>query len=192
MMTLLQRSLLRVGTHVSRVRDPYHPFIFLATCAAAFLVSVSPPFWSDTHVLAERTPNVRLTHAQPRAVIAVPDAVLQRAPSLLILPVTQITNETLTPVSVYAYLTWSDPKGGHRPARLLLGQVSIFPANQPGTFTIRLSQEFQDLVKQAPEFQQLSPSLVLELRPIHSQALPAMDLTIGPVEWRTADESTAA
>ena len=61
----------------------------------------------------------------------------------------------------------------------MLGQVSIFPANQPGTFTIRLSQEFQDLVKQAPEFQQLSPSLVLELSAIHSQALPAMDLTIG-------------
>ena len=120
-----------------------------------------------------------MTHARPRAVIAVTDAVLQRAPSLLILPVTQITNETLTPVSVYAYLTWSDPKSGYRSARLLLGQVSIFPANQPGTFTIRLSQEFQDLVKQAPEFQQLSPSLVLELSAIHSQALPAMDLTIG-------------
>ena len=56
MMTLLQGSLLPVGKHLSRVRGTYHPFILLATCAAAFLVSVSAPFWSDTHVLAERTP----------------------------------------------------------------------------------------------------------------------------------------
>jgi hypothetical protein len=177
---------------MSRARGTYHRFILLAACAAGLLVAVGSPFWFDAHVLAEQTPNVHLTHTQPRAVMAIPDAVLQRAPSLLLLPVTQINNETLTPVSVYAYLTWSDPKHGNRPARLLLGQISIFPPNQPGTFAIRLSQEFQELLKQAPEFQQLSPSLVLELRPIHSQALPAMDLTIGPVEWRTADESTPA
>lgn len=161
----------------------------LAACAG-LLVAVSVPFWFDAHVSAEQTLNVHLTHTQPRAVIAVPDAVLQRVPSLLLLPITQIDNKTLTPVSVYAYFTWSDPKGGHRLSRLLLGQVSIFPANQPGTFTIELSQEFQELLKHSPEFRQRSPSLVLELRPIQSQALPAMDLTIGPVEWRTADEAT--
>lgn len=177
---------------MSRARGTYHRFILLAACAAGWLVAVSFPFWFDAHVSAEQTSNVHLTHAQPRAVMAVPDAVLQRAPSLLILPVTQINNESLTPVSVYAYLTWSDPKHGNRPARLLLGQISIFPANQPGTFTIRLSQEFQELLKQSPDFQQLSPLLVLELRPIHSQTLPAMDLTIGPVEWRTAEETTAS
>lgn len=176
---------------MSRVRGTYHRFILLAANAAGLLVAINSPFWFDAYVSAEQTPNVHLTHTQPRAVMAVPDAVLQRAPSLLILPVTQINNEALTPVSVYAYLTWSDPKGGHRPARLLLGQISVFPANQPGTFTIRLSQEFQELLKRSPDFQQLSPLLVLELRPIHSQALPAMDLTIGPVEWRTADERPA-
>jgi hypothetical protein len=177
---------------MSRARGTYHRFILLAACAAGWLVAVGFPFWFDAHVSAEQTSNVHLTHTQPRAVMAVPDAVLQRVPSLLLLPVTQINNESLTPVSVYAYLTWSDPKGGHRLARLLLGQISIFPANQPGTFTIRLSQEFQELLKQNPDFQRLSPSLVLELRPIHSQALPAMDLTIGPVEWRTAEETTAS
>jgi hypothetical protein len=177
---------------MSRARGTYHRFILLAACAAGFLVAGGSFFWFDAHVSAEQTPNVHLTHTLPRAVMAIPDAVLQRAPSLLLLPVTQINNETLTPVSVYAYLTWSDPKHGDRPARLLLGQISIFPANQPGTFTIRLSQEFQDLLKQHPDFQQLSPLLVLELRPIHSQALPAMDVTIGPVEWRTAEETTAS
>jgi hypothetical protein len=175
---------------MSRARGTYHRFILLATCAAVLLIAVGSPFWFDAYVSAEQIPNVHLTHTQPRAVMAVPDAVLQRAPSLLILPVTQITNETLTPVSVYAYLTWSDPKHGNRPARLLLGQISVFPANQPGTFTIQLSQEFQELLKQSPEFRQFSPSLVLELRPIQSQALRGMDLTIGPVEWRTADTAT--
>ena len=177
---------------MSRARGTYYRFILLAACAAGLLVAVGPPFWFDAHVSAEQTPNVHLTHTQPRVVMAVPDAVLQRAPSLLLLPVTQINNETLTPVSVYAYLTWSDPKHDNRPARLLLGQISIFPANQPGTFAIRLSQEFQELLKQSPDFQQLSPLLVLELRPIHSQALPPIDLTIGPVEWRTAEETTAS
>ena len=176
---------------MSRARGTYHRFILLAACAAGLLMAVGSPFWVDPLVSAEQTPNVHLTHSQPRAAMAVADGVLQRAPSLLVLPVTQITNETLTPVSVYAYLTWTDPKQGNRPARLLLGQISIFPANQPGTFTIRLSQEFQELLKQHPEFHQLSPLLVLELRPIHSQALPPMDLTIGPVEWRTAEETTA-
>lgn len=177
---------------MSRARGTYGWFILLAACAAGLLVAVGSSFWFDAHVSAEQTSNVHLTHTQPRAVMAVPDGVLQRAPSLVILPVTQINNETLTPVSVYAYLTWNDPKQGNRPARLLLGQISIFPANQPGTFTIRLAQEFQELLKQSPDFQQLSPLLVLELRPIHSQALPPMDLTIGPVEWRTAEETTAS
>ena len=174
---------------MSRARDTYHRFILLAACAAGLLVVVGSLVWVAAHVSAEQTPNVHLTHIQPRAVMAVPDIVLERVPSLLLLPVININNETLTPVSVYAYLTWNDPKG-HRPARLLLGQISIFPANQPGTFTIRLSHDFQELLKQSPEFQQLSPSLVLELRPIHSQALPSMDLTIGPIEWRTAEEET--
>jgi hypothetical protein len=178
---------------MSQVRGTYHRFMHFAACAG-LLVAGGSPLWFDAHVSAEQTHNLHLTHIQPHAVIAViavPDAVLQRVPSLLLLPVTQISNETLTPVSVYAYLTWSDPKGSHRLARLLLGQISIFPTNQPGTFTIELSQEFQELLKHSPEFRQLSPSLLLELRPIHSQALPAMDFTIGPVEWHTAEETTA-
>ena len=173
---------------MSRARGIDHRFILLAACAG-LLIAVSASFWLNAHVSAEQTPTIHLTHTQPRAAMAVSPAVLQRA-SLLILPVTQITNETLTPVSVHAYLTWSDLTG-HGPAQLLLGQISLYPANQPGTFTIRLPQEFQDLLKQSPDFQQRSPSLVLELHLLHNQALPPMDLTIGPVQWRNAEESTA-
>jgi hypothetical protein len=171
---------------MSRARNAHHRFILLAACATGLLIAVASPFWFDVYVSAELASTFHLTHTQPRAVMAVPDAVRQHAPSLLLLPITQITNETLTPVSVYAYLAWNN-EGHHRPARLLLGQISIYPANQPGTFTIRLSQEFQDLLKQSPNFQQRSPSLVLELRPLHNQALPPMNLTIGPVQWRTAE-----
>jgi hypothetical protein len=173
---------------MSRARRIDHRFILLAACAG-LLIAVGASFWLNVHVSAEQTPTIHLTHTQPRAVMAVSTAELQRA-SFLILPITQITNETLTPVSVHAYLTWNDERR-HRPARLLLGQISIFPANQPGTFTIRLPQEFQDLLKQSSDFQQRSPSLVLELHPLHNQALPPMDLTIGPVQWRNAEENTA-
>jgi hypothetical protein len=173
---------------MSRARRIDYRFILLAACFAGLLVAVDPSFRFEARVSAEQSPNIHLTHTQSRAVMAVPAAVLQRA-SLLILPITQITNETLTPVSVHAYFTWSVPTD-HRPARLLLGQISVYPANQPGTFTIRLPQEFQDLLKQSPDFQQRSPSLVLELRPLHSQVLPPMDLTIGPVQWRTVEANT--
>jgi hypothetical protein len=173
---------------MSRARRIDHRFILLAACAG-LLIAVGASFWLNAHVSAEQTPTIHLTHTQPRAVMAVSTAVLQRA-SFLILPITQITNETLTPVSVHAYLTWSDLTG-HGPAQLLLGQISLYPANQPGTFTIRLPQEFQDLLKQSPDFQQRSPSLVLELHLLHNQALPPMDLTIGPVQWRNAEENTA-
>ena len=173
---------------MSRARRIDHRFILLAACAG-LLTAVGASFWLNAHVSAEQTPTIHLTHTQPRAVMAVSTAVLQRA-SLLILPITQITNETLTPVSVEAYFTWSVPTG-HGPARVLLGQISVYPANQPGTFTVRLPREFQDLLKQSPDFQQRSPSLVLELRPLHNQVLPPMDLTIGPVQWRNAEENTA-
>ena len=173
---------------MSRARRIDHRFILLAACVG-FLIAVGASFWLNAHVSAEQTPTIHLTHTQPRAVMAVSTAVLQRA-SFLILPITQITNETLTPVSVHAYLTWSDPTH-HRPAQLSLGQISLYPANQPGTFTIRLPQEFQDLLKQSTDFQQRSPSLVLELRPLHNQVLPPMDVTIGPVQWRNAEENTA-
>jgi len=172
---------------MSRARRIDHRFILLAACAG-LLSAVGAFFWLNAQVSAEQIPTIHLTHTQPRAVMAVSIAVLQRA-SLLILPITQITNETLTPVSVHAYFTWSVPTD-HRPARLLLGQISVYPANQPGTFTIRLPQEFQDLLKQSPDFQQRSPSLVLELRPLHNQVLPPMDLMIGPVQWRTAEANT--
>lgn len=172
---------------MSRARRIDHRFILLAACAG-LLSAVGAFFWLNAQVSAEQIPTIHLTHTQPRAVMAVSTAVLQRA-SLLILPITQITNETLTPVSVHAYFTWSVPTD-HRPARLLLGQISVYPANQPGTFTIRLPQEFQDLLKQSPDFQQRSPSLVLELRPLHNQVLPPMDLMIGPVQWRTAEANT--
>jgi hypothetical protein len=172
---------------MSRARRIDHRFILLAACAG-LLIAVGASFWLNAHMSAEQTLTIHLTHTQPRAVMAVSIAVLQRA-SLLILPITRITNETLTPVSVHAYFTWSVPTD-HRPARLLLGQISVYPANQPGTFTIRLPQEFQDLLKQSPDFQQRSPSLVLELRPLHNQVLPPMDLMIGPVQWRTAEANT--
>ena len=172
---------------MSRARSRHLAFVLLAASAAGFVIGIGSFVWFDGHVSAEQTPNIHLTHSQPRAVVAIPEAVRRRTPSLLLLPVTQIDNETLTSVSVYAYLKWSEPTRD-RPTRLLLGQVSIFPANQPGTFTIRLSQELQKLLERPPAFPEPSPSLELELRPIHSQALPPMDLTIGPIEWRTADE----
>ena len=172
---------------MSRVRGIDHRFILLAACAAGLLMAVDPPFRFEARVSAEPSPNIHLTHTQPRAVMAVPAAVLQRA-SLLILPITQITNETLTPVSVHAYLAWNG-EGRDRPTRLLLGQISIFPANQTGIFTIRLPSEFHDLLRHSSDLQQRSLSLVLELRPLHHEALPPMDLTIGPVQWRNAEET---
>lgn len=174
---------------MSRASHRDRGFILLATCAAGLLVAVHPSFRYETVVSAEQSPNIHLTHAQPRAVMAVPAAMLQRA-SLLILRITHITNETLTPVSVHAYLAWKGD-GRDRPARLLLGQISIFPANQPGTFTIRLPSEFHDL-QRSSDVQQRSASLVLELHPLHHEALPPMDLTIGPVQWRTAEEDNTA
>src|SRR5688500_19233676 len=124
-----------------------------AACAG-LLVAGGSPLWFYAHVSAEQTHNLHLTHIQPHAVIAViavPDAVLQRVPSLLLLPVTQISNETLTPGSVYAYLTCSDPKGSHRLARLVLGQSWIFPTNQPGAVTRELSEELQEILTQSPD-----------------------------------------
>lgn len=174
---------------MSRARRIDHRFILLAACATGLLVAVGPPFRFEACVSAEQSPYIHLTHTQSRAVMAVSDAVLQRA-ALLILPIMQITNETLTPVSVHAYLAWND-EVSDRPARLLLGQISIFPANQPGTFMIRLPQEFRDLLQHFSDLQQRSLSLVLELRTLHNEALPPMHLTIGPVQWRTAEESTA-
>ena len=173
---------------MSRARRIDHRFTLLATCAAGLLAAVDPSFRFEARVSAEQSPTIQLTHAQPRAVMAVQPAVLQRA-SLLILPITHIANETLTSVSVLAYLAWNG-EGRDRPARLLLGQISIFPANQPGTFTIRLPSEFHDLLRHSSDLRQRSPSLVLELRPLHDEALPPMHLTIGPVQWRNAEEST--
>lgn len=175
---------------MSRARVTYDRVILLAVCTAGFLFS-GHPLCADAQVVAEESSSVHLTHVRTMATIPVPSAALQRHPSLLILPITHITNESLAPISVYAYLTWSDPAGGEGLARLLLGQISVFPANRPGTFTIRLPQEFQDLLKRSPDIQQRSPSLVLELRPIHDQPLPTMELTVGPVEWRTVEESSA-
>lgn len=176
---------------MSRARRIDHRVILLAACAAGLLAAVDPSFRFEACVSAEPSPNIQLTHAQPRAVMAVPEAVRRRVPSLLVLSITQITNETLTPVSVHAYLVWND-EGSSQPARLLLGQISIFPANQPGTFMIRLPQEFRDMLRHSSDLQQHSLFLVLELRTLHNEALPPMHLTIGPVQWRTAEDNTGS
>lgn len=109
---------------------------------------------------------VTLTARSPKATCAVPREWASQQPKLVEVPVTNIDNPTGQSFSIY--LHGLNTKGEEE----VFGNVTVYPANQTGVFTMRLPAS------------KTPARLSLEIRRIN-QAQPWKPITvsIGPLRW---------
>ena len=87
-----------------------------------------------------------LTDHGPRTSYAVPPEIVRTAPSLVTITVERIDNPSQAQVDILVSLRWvpadEAPSGGRTTP---VGTLSLFPADQPGTFMLRTSEGFKQL-----------------------------------------------
>jgi hypothetical protein len=105
-----------------------------------------------------------LTDHAPRASASVPLAIVRATPPLVTIMVEKIDNPSKVQVDILVSLRWAPVDEASRGAgRTDIGTLSLFPADQPGTFTLRTSEVFTRLRETGVALEALRVSLDVEL-----------------------------
>jgi hypothetical protein len=127
--------------------------------------------------------SVVLTNTRPQASFPLSAATLATAPRVLALHFTRVTNPAGTPFEIFVYLSYEPPQQGSAsaPARIPLGDMSLYPPDRPGGFVVRASNAFRKL--NATKATRVR--LVLEMQRLHpGSPWSQIELTVAPPEWR--------
>ena len=116
---------------------------------------------------------VTLTASKTKATCAVPATFLERPPRLVEVPVTKIENPSGQGLSIHMHVA------GAKGEPELVGNVSVYPANQTGVFMMRCQQAFERLgAGRAPA------RISIEIRrATEGQAWQPISVSIGPLRW---------
>ena|ERR1700733_12931282 len=117
-----------------------------------------------------------LTASRPAATCAIPSS-LTTPPRLVQIPVTKIENPSGQSFSIYLYVGFAkgDPE--------LIGNVTVFPADRTGVFTMRSQQAFEHIWTS-----RASARITVEIRRTsESRPWQPMSVSIGPLRWLNED-----
>lgn len=119
---------------------------------------------------------VILTSSRPKATCAVPSS-LTGPPRLVEVPLTKIENPSGQSFSIYLYV------GSPNRAPELIGNVTVFPSDRTGVFTMRSHQAFERIWASRK-----SARLTIEIRR-NSESRPwqPISASIGPLRWLTEE-----
>jgi hypothetical protein len=107
---------------------------------------------------------LQLTDQAPRASASVPLAIVRASPPLVTITVEKIDNPSKVQVAILVSLRWAPVDEASRGAgRTDIGTLSLFPADQPGTFTLRTSDAFTQLRETGVALEALRVFLDIEL-----------------------------
>jgi hypothetical protein len=115
---------------------------------------------------------VTLTSAKPKATCAIPPS-LSAPPRLVEIPVTKIENPSGQSFSIYLFV---NPSKGEPE---LIGNVTVFPPDRAGVFTLRNQPAFERLWDS-----RRSARVTVEIRrTLESRPWQTMSVSIGPLRW---------
>jgi hypothetical protein len=107
------------------------------------------------------------------ATCAVPATFLAKPPRLVEMPVTKIENPSGQGLSIYVHV------GGAKAEPELIGNVSVYPANETGVFMMRCQRAFEKLGAA-----RASARISIEIRrATEGQDWRPISVSIGPLRW---------
>lgn len=132
-------------------------------------------------------PTLILTHEHPSNSFPVEPNALSNDTEVLEVRITKVVNLSGTPVVIFVYLSETG-KGKSEPERILIGNFSLYPPDQPGTF----------LLNPAPAIHKLSAEkssndtgvrLVFEMKRLdESRPWTPVEVTISQPKWRAREK----
>lgn len=131
----------------------------------------------------EQAASIELTNSHPKSSFAVSADVLARSPSVVALSFTRVVNPARTAFAIFVYLSYRPPEAvDAAPLKILVGNGSLYPADRPGGFLLRVSAAFGKLkAAKATDVR-----LVLEMRRIHpAEPWFQVEVTAAPPQWRS-------
>jgi len=130
---------------------------------------------------------VTLTNDHPEGSFLIAPEILASPPPVLALAITQVINPNNTAFQLFVYLSYhpgAEEKRSPVPAKILVGNVGLYPPDHPGGFLLRSSTAFRKL--RAANSNPADVRLLLEMKRIH-EGTPwtPVEVTVAPPEWRT-------
>ena len=129
-------------------------------------------------------PPVTLTSERASGSFPVSPETLASAPSILELSITRVLNPAATPIVMFVYLSPAGKKGKAEPEKVLVGNFSLYPPDQPGKFLLGLSSAFEKLKAKDTVSKSSELQLTVEMKRLNdSQSWTKVEVTIDPPKW---------
>jgi hypothetical protein len=133
----------------------------LVVCASSFLTATTPDVRAATLETGPATTSateqgLEISNKHPVLRIPVKPALLTNLPNVLVLSITNVSNPTLQPVTMNVYFETPARKSKE-------GTFTLFPADRPGTFKLRINQKAVNELRQAAEKDIHSAALSVEM-----------------------------
>ena len=120
-----------------------------------------------------------LTDHKPRTSYVVPQEMVRAAPPLVTITVERIDNPSQAQVDILVSLRWVPAdQASHNTTTTTVGTLSLFPAHQPGTFTLRTSEAFKQLHETDVPLEALRVFLDFDLLPFDPQRKASAPLVV--------------
>ncbi len=127
---------------------------------------------------------VTLTQSHPKAWVQLPAEIAANPTPLVQVPITRVVNTAQTPFSVFVYVEWRGRQPNSTSRKISLGNFTVFPADQPGTYDVRVSDGFRQLRALGVNPEREEVVLLLEMRRVSEKnAWTTIEVTIAPLRW---------
>jgi hypothetical protein len=133
------------------------------------------------------SPVLTLTNDQPKNSLPIKASELASDVEVLEVTITKVINPSLTPLSIFVYLSDSE-KGKSRSKEHLVGNFSLYPPDQPGKFLLSAAPGLRKVLAEGPA-KGNDVRLVFEMKRIHeTSAWTPVEVTIAQPAWRAAEK----
>jgi hypothetical protein len=122
-----------------------------------------------------------LTTEHPTGAFSLAPATVIAAPPVLELSVEKIANPAMIPFGIFAYLVPETAEAPSDDEKILIGNVSIYPPDRPGKFSMRASTAFEKLRAKGKS----QARLLIEMKALRdTKPGESLEVTVAPPTWR--------
>jgi hypothetical protein len=161
--------------------------MWLSLIIAGCLCSLHTMQAAELEKVVDPTNEVTLTETHPVARIQLPDSIRAAPPPILEVPVVKIANPQKMSFSIFAFLEWSRPaQGPTGNDKILVGNFTIYPPDQTGSYMLRASTAFDKLKGMGADLARDHVVILLEMKRTNpDKAWSAVQVEIAPLRWRS-------
>ncbi len=132
--------------------------------------------------------SVVLTNNDTTASFHLARQISSNPPPVLELSVTKVVNPAQTPVEIFVYLEAVGNARQRGPQKILVGNFSLYPPDQPGTFSFRASNAFKESQARWGTAELTQTSLTLEIKRINeTRPWTPLKITISAPRWKNEE-----